>query len=62
PTVSDLAAHLEHTVATFAGAGADTVVFQGPDEAPDPEPLIAALAAVTSGGGRNWSRDELYDR
>jgi alkanesulfonate monooxygenase SsuD/methylene tetrahydromethanopterin reductase-like flavin-dependent oxidoreductase (luciferase family) len=40
----DLEARIDESVTTLAGVGADTVVFQATDEAPDPQPLIAACA------------------
>jgi alkanesulfonate monooxygenase SsuD/methylene tetrahydromethanopterin reductase-like flavin-dependent oxidoreductase (luciferase family) len=44
PSAPDLAARIDETVTRLAGVGASTVVFQGTDQAPDPEPLIAACA------------------
>jgi alkanesulfonate monooxygenase SsuD/methylene tetrahydromethanopterin reductase-like flavin-dependent oxidoreductase (luciferase family) len=43
-TAPDLDARIDEAVTTFAGLGADTVVFQPTGEAPDPQPLIAACA------------------
>jgi alkanesulfonate monooxygenase SsuD/methylene tetrahydromethanopterin reductase-like flavin-dependent oxidoreductase (luciferase family) len=40
----DLEARVDESIATFAGIGATTVVFQPTGEAPDPLPLIAACA------------------
>jgi alkanesulfonate monooxygenase SsuD/methylene tetrahydromethanopterin reductase-like flavin-dependent oxidoreductase (luciferase family) len=40
----DVVARIEESVATLAGIGAGTVVFQPTGEAPDPLPLIAACA------------------
>ncbi|TQM14726.1 LLM class flavin-dependent oxidoreductase [Pseudonocardia kunmingensis] len=40
-----LAGRIDESVAAFTEAGADTVVFQALLDDPDPEPLIAALAA-----------------
>ncbi|MFC4947238.1 LLM class flavin-dependent oxidoreductase [Pseudonocardia sp. GCM10023141] len=45
PAAADPAKQVAADVAFFAAAGADTVVFQGPDTAPAAEPLIAAIAA-----------------
>jgi alkanesulfonate monooxygenase SsuD/methylene tetrahydromethanopterin reductase-like flavin-dependent oxidoreductase (luciferase family) len=44
PTAPDLAAQVDESITTLSGIGASTVVFQATDEAPDPEPLIAACA------------------
>ena len=38
---------VDEAVGTLTEAGADTVVFQAPDEYPDPEPLIDACAALS---------------
>ncbi|WP_219415969.1 LLM class flavin-dependent oxidoreductase [Pseudonocardia nigra] len=39
-----LAAQIDKSVEELGAAGADALIFQGTGEAPDPEPLIAALA------------------
>lgn len=39
-----LAARVEDRAAALGAAGADAVVFQATVDAPDPEPLIAAIA------------------
>lgn len=41
----DLTAQVAGAVSTYAAVGAHSVIFQSVGEAPDPEPLIAALAA-----------------
>ncbi len=43
-TAPDLDARIDESVATLAGIGASTVVFQPTGDAPDPQPLIAACA------------------
>jgi hypothetical protein len=40
-----LAARVEELLRSTAEAGADTVVLEAPEEAPDPRPLLEALAA-----------------
>lgn len=45
PTAADLRARIAENVATCAAAGAHSIVFQGTEDAPDPEPIIAAIAA-----------------
>ena len=48
--VADPAAgDLRRRVTELGAAGADTVVLQPPGDAPDPHPLIAAAARLTSG-------------
>ena len=44
PQAPDLAARVATTVEGLVAAGATTVILQGTGEAPDPAPLIAALA------------------
>lgn len=38
---------LERWIGELANAGADAVILQAPEEAPDAQPLIARLAAVS---------------
>lgn len=51
PVVGGLEQQVMDTAGALAAAGADTVVFQGTAEAPDPMPLIAACAALRSSRG-----------
>jgi alkanesulfonate monooxygenase SsuD/methylene tetrahydromethanopterin reductase-like flavin-dependent oxidoreductase (luciferase family) len=43
-TTPDLVEQIDESIATLAGIGVTTVVFQPTGEAPDPQPLIAACA------------------
>jgi alkanesulfonate monooxygenase SsuD/methylene tetrahydromethanopterin reductase-like flavin-dependent oxidoreductase (luciferase family) len=45
PARDDLAEAMAETVAQYGGAGVTSVVFQAPGTAPDPAPLIDALAS-----------------
>jgi hypothetical protein len=45
--VDDLGA-LSDRVGAATAAGADVVVLEPPEDTPDPEPLIAAITALTA--------------
>ena len=51
PVATDVdPAELRRWVGELADAGADAVILQAPDEAPDALPLIAALAGISGSG------------
>ncbi|WP_232664362.1 LLM class flavin-dependent oxidoreductase [Pseudonocardia sp. TRM90224] len=45
-SAADLGEQIAQRAQEFHEAGADTVIFQGTGEQPDPEPLIAAIASL----------------
>ena len=47
PTATGLPARIADAIGTLGEAGADAVVLQGTGEAPDPQPLIEACAALS---------------